>query len=531
MSNLVDRRLSYYTNDQFPQFTHEDGELLIRFIQLYYEWLEEYDTQKVDKRYFDKALDVDNAPEVFFQFLREEFLKNIPKKLLCDEHTLLKYIQDYFRAKGNEKSFRLLFRILFNEEIEFYNPADDIFRGSDGEWLIESYFDVALRPNISLDDRLGSQLRGQLSKAKARIERVERYFEGGFERTYIYFSNKINDFFPGENLIDDKNVIIGSISDIVTLPGRYLSSRGFASEDKYLQDGYFYQEYSYVVKSTQAYETLKPLLDMTVHPAGTIFFNQYYTFAEIDSGMLGVHQEISFELSEQLVTFDSLLDSLITILVDFETISSNPFGAPERTNFRFERYASSDSGTVASNGSDILTGTNTTFNTTLFTDGNIIIINPVDQSEVGKFRVTEIISPTSVRIANSGTIPSFAGMMYKYSLGVINAGAGNIFLLEDTFAENANFKFSDAANLSFQDAMNRRTVLGVGTAFRTNITQGTVLSVYNPDTQQTTYTNIVSSVVSNTIIQVATPFAADAVITNDQYITKGTDILEESDLS
>lgn len=56
--------------------------------------------------------------------------------------------------------------------------------------------------------------------------------------------------------------------------GYYKSTKGFISNDKYLFDGDYYQEYSYEVRSPLAFETYTDVLNKVLHLAGTKPFGQ-----------------------------------------------------------------------------------------------------------------------------------------------------------------------------------------------------------------------------------------------------------------
>jgi hypothetical protein len=41
-------------------------------------------------------------------------------------------------SKGIDESFKLLFRLLFNEEVDISFPKNNILRASDGKWTIDN---------------------------------------------------------------------------------------------------------------------------------------------------------------------------------------------------------------------------------------------------------------------------------------------------------------------------------------------------------------------------------------------------------
>ena len=64
---------------------------------------------------------------------------------------------------------------------------------------------------------------------------------------------------------------------LIRYPGLYLNTDGHLSEDKVLQDGTKYHNFSYVINTTKDYDTFKESLDNIVHPIGTkTFVNKIY---------------------------------------------------------------------------------------------------------------------------------------------------------------------------------------------------------------------------------------------------------------
>lgn len=59
--------------------------------------------------------------------------------------------------------------------------------------------------------------------------------------------------------------------------GYYNSTRGFLSDSKYIQDGEYYQEYSYEIQSSMPFETYSNLLKEVLHVAGTKVFGRVKT--------------------------------------------------------------------------------------------------------------------------------------------------------------------------------------------------------------------------------------------------------------
>jgi hypothetical protein len=58
--------------------------------------------------------------------------------MLADRKAVLKHIKDFYRAKGTEKAVRFLMRILYNVEIDFYYPKQDILQVSGAKWFMKA---------------------------------------------------------------------------------------------------------------------------------------------------------------------------------------------------------------------------------------------------------------------------------------------------------------------------------------------------------------------------------------------------------
>ena len=100
------------------------------------------------------------------------------------------------------------------------------------------------------------------------------------------------------NLTRTANSGIGTpvISGVVTQAGNYTGTKGFLSWDQRLQDNYYYQEFSYVIKSQKALKTYRNIVRDVIHPAGTKLFGQIDIQDTIDLTGLDVESVVSTDL-------------------------------------------------------------------------------------------------------------------------------------------------------------------------------------------------------------------------------------------
>ena len=144
---MIDQKTSLLINRQVPEFVREEHPNFIAFLEAYYEFLEnKQGTQKNDLITEAKKLrnvsDVDLSIGQFEDNFFNTFASLIPRNVEVDKGTLLKHVLPLYLAKGSEKSFKLLFRLLFNEEVEVIQPKTSVLRASDGKWLIENAFRI-----------------------------------------------------------------------------------------------------------------------------------------------------------------------------------------------------------------------------------------------------------------------------------------------------------------------------------------------------------------------------------------------------
>ncbi len=120
---------------------------------------------------FSDLIDSDKTSEGVLKSFKKELYPNIRDDATADLRFFLKHLKKFYRAKGSEKSFRTLFRVLFGQEnLDFYYPKDDLFKISDGNWNQ----DVVLQ--ISYDATYlnfnGLKITGGISTATAFVSNV-----------------------------------------------------------------------------------------------------------------------------------------------------------------------------------------------------------------------------------------------------------------------------------------------------------------------------------------------------------------------
>lgn len=149
---MLDKKVSLLLPKQVPGFVREEYPKFISFLEAYYEFLENEQftsgtSQKNDvinkaKQLKDIA-DVDQSLELFEDEFFNTFLPYLPKNTEASKDIIIKNIMPLYLSKGSEKSFKLLFRMLFDVDVKINYPRDNILRASDGRWNKENVLKVS----------------------------------------------------------------------------------------------------------------------------------------------------------------------------------------------------------------------------------------------------------------------------------------------------------------------------------------------------------------------------------------------------
>lgn len=224
----TNNKISNLVSTQLPDFVRADHQNFVAFLEAYYEYLEQSNTTIQFGKTVERAknmlnyLDIDTTIDGFAQKFYNEFLSLIPKDVAVDKTFILKNVKDFYRARGTEKSFRFLFRTLFNEEPEFYYPKNDILIASSGKWFIERSLRITGMTGgdslTSLQQFINTKISGSTSGASAIVERVLVSYEGGEQVFELYISDILGTFANGEGITTTD--VNGNVLTATILSGR-----------------------------------------------------------------------------------------------------------------------------------------------------------------------------------------------------------------------------------------------------------------------------------------------------------------------
>ena len=207
----TNNKLSTKVASQLPSYLQDEGPNLVAFMEAYYSWLESEGQVNDRAQNLLKYNDIDETLNEFIDYFNREILSQFPANVLADRRLLMKNIRDLYRAKGSEKAFRLLFRLLYGEEIQFYYPGQDILRTSDGRWVQETVMRLS-GPFTGDASSLGGQsVVGIVSGATAIVRRVESGNEFGVDVFTCYLDSVSGTFVDNEGVRNTSSSIIAHV--------------------------------------------------------------------------------------------------------------------------------------------------------------------------------------------------------------------------------------------------------------------------------------------------------------------------------
>lgn len=144
---MTDFKTSLLVNRQLPEFVRDEFPLFQTFLEAYYEFLEnEQGTQNNDVINQAKNLrnisDVDASIEQFEASFFNNFASLLPRDVAVTKEFLIKNVLPLYLSRGSEKSFKFLFRLLFNDEVEVLFPRNNVLRASDGKWTVDNIINI-----------------------------------------------------------------------------------------------------------------------------------------------------------------------------------------------------------------------------------------------------------------------------------------------------------------------------------------------------------------------------------------------------
>lgn len=235
-------KISIFVQDHLPAIYREEGDSFVRFVESYFEFLQEHNQTLEVARNLLEQRDVDSATDEFITHFRKKYLHNFPNIVDYNDADLIKHIQDIYKSKGSSQSIEAMMRILYNDEVKLNYPGEYVLRPSTAKFIRPRYLELEPRENNY--NLIGKEVTGLVSSAKAFIENIARINSIDSRIIDIAFLSNVRGIFQTNEIIVDSTGIIsgaprisGSLTTLDIINGGanfnigdefdVISSRGF----------------------------------------------------------------------------------------------------------------------------------------------------------------------------------------------------------------------------------------------------------------------------------------------------------------
>lgn len=145
----MSNNISPYIGSQLPEYLRGDSPLFAEFIETYFKYVElrENAVGMIQNRILD--VDIDETLDKYVSEFYSTYGEYLPSEMALDKRNFVKLLSDVYNAKGTQKSLKLLFRALFNQDIKISYPSEQILRLSDGSWEIEKFVTLVTKFGVN----------------------------------------------------------------------------------------------------------------------------------------------------------------------------------------------------------------------------------------------------------------------------------------------------------------------------------------------------------------------------------------------
>lgn len=295
--------MDFLKTRSFPSFYQEHAPKLIEFFGAWIEWMNESGNMAYVIDHLSSESDIDESVEKYKSSIKDKILSEYPEEISSDLKLLLKNIFYLYNSKASIKSYDFLFRCLYDSPATILYPKEYILRASDGRWEIPRYMSTCMymgNPSSedvpdSLSNYINYSVRGAKSNASGFISSSTIYSfhkeNSSPETRYCITLDSVYGTFEEGELLILRNVETDEETEGEFVvyrfeegKGDWTSTKGFLDSNMILQDGYYYQDFSYIIRSKVSISKWQKLIRTIIHPAGLEVFGELL-LGEDDDGV------------------------------------------------------------------------------------------------------------------------------------------------------------------------------------------------------------------------------------------------------
>jgi len=280
MPALGKYNISSYIDELVPDHVESTYPDLVAFLKTYALYLERQNKSGFYLNSLDIQRDIDHVEDELLTELQNEIGVAIPRDFATNPRMFYKRLVEFYKSRGTPESITSFFRVIFDDDVETYFPFVDILNPSDGKWTDQTADIIADRTkftpaNVITISGTPTVVTGSNDANQALI----------FDDDVVFVNNTYKT--PGTHYVESvysdtttkyKLTFTTALAnnDVVRTyaKGLFTNADGFLSDKKFIQDSYYYQQFSYVLKTGKNIADWKNAFTRLVHPAGFKFFGE-----------------------------------------------------------------------------------------------------------------------------------------------------------------------------------------------------------------------------------------------------------------
>lgn len=151
-------KIHYLIKEQLPEYVASQYPLFVTFLEKYYEFLES--SSQANELLLNSPTwnDIDKTLDVFIPAFRKQFAGDFPINTQVATRRLIKYIHDFYEAKGSENATEIFFRVMYDTEASVFYPNTEILRASDGKWVQKQVIKLKAPSTVNPYDLEGKKI-------------------------------------------------------------------------------------------------------------------------------------------------------------------------------------------------------------------------------------------------------------------------------------------------------------------------------------------------------------------------------------
>ncbi len=186
-----------FVYNRLPDDIIKNSPKFVHFIQSYYQWAQEQGHSAIINNYRDLL-----NQQVYNKEYEDRIVKNFGVDISIIESSnvktelLYKLLDEFLETRGTKTSFEILFRMMFNEQVEINYPRDTLLRPSSSKYLRTSL--ILMTGNFPMS--ISSNIRGIKSNTNCSVESFIPYYIGNVRYYLVECNNIYDEFLIGEPL-------------------------------------------------------------------------------------------------------------------------------------------------------------------------------------------------------------------------------------------------------------------------------------------------------------------------------------------